>query len=599
MRVLITRPEREATTLAAALGQRGHDAVIAPLFQLQILSPPPDFTDALAACQGVLLTSANGARALAVASEQRSKPVVAVGDTTASTAEGLGFSNVASAAGDGAALAEMVRSRLTAGNGPLIHVSGVDVAGDLGALLAPSGFDVRRFALYEARAADRLPDTARAALQAHRVDAAAFFSPRAAELFARLTDEAGLAEACREVAAVAISAATAKPLVALPFKAVHVADRPTRQAVLDMIDRAAAAVVQETQPQQHAMSDTPTTPPATPPQPPAATNRGLGILGAFLAGVVASLVVLVGAVVSLPYWPEPARALWRGPPQTTGIGSAELARQQADAKARQDARSKADAEINTRLDELDKKVRAAATTAAQADRPPTSDPAIADLRGKIEALEKRPVANPDTDKDIAALKDEIAGLRNVSGAEQKAVAAARASAVIGIAARLSAALDSGLPFAADLALLAPLAKDDTKLAEISASLQPLAGAGVASREALAADFPAVARAVLADDLADDSFGERLLGKLKALVSLRRVGADVPGDSVEAKLARAEAALDAGDIAKAVETVKTLPPATTARAAASWLARAETHLSAQSAVDQLASHAVSLLGNAAQ
>ena len=49
MRVLITRPEREATTLAAALGQRGHSAVIAPLFRLALLHPPNDFAMALAA----------------------------------------------------------------------------------------------------------------------------------------------------------------------------------------------------------------------------------------------------------------------------------------------------------------------------------------------------------------------------------------------------------------------------------------------------------------------------------------------------------------------------------------------------------------------
>ena len=90
--------------------------------------------------------------------------------------------------------------------------------------------------------------------------------------------------------------------------------------------------------------------------------------------------------------------------------------------------------------------------------------------------------------------------------------------------------------------------------------------------------------------------ERLLGKLKGLVSLRRVGADVPGDSVEAKLARAEAALNAGDIAKAVELVKSLPPQTN-KATQAWLARADIHLAAQRAVDQIAGHAVALLGAA--
>ena len=43
MRVLITRPEREAVTLATALSQRGHVPVIAPLFRLEILHPPADF----------------------------------------------------------------------------------------------------------------------------------------------------------------------------------------------------------------------------------------------------------------------------------------------------------------------------------------------------------------------------------------------------------------------------------------------------------------------------------------------------------------------------------------------------------------------------
>ena len=154
MRVLITRPEREATALATALSQRGHVAVIAPLFRLDILHPPGDFAAALAACQAVLLTSANGARALAEASEQRSKPVFAVGDTTAATAEGLGFTAVTSAAGDGAALAELVAQRLDPKTGPLVHVSGADVAGEI----APEGFEVRRFALYEAREADALPE---------------------------------------------------------------------------------------------------------------------------------------------------------------------------------------------------------------------------------------------------------------------------------------------------------------------------------------------------------------------------------------------------------------------------------------------------------
>ena len=372
------------------------------------------------------------------------------------------------------------------------------------------------------------------------------------------------------------------------------------------------------------MSETPSLPPSAAPDPvpgpaPVVVKRGLGVVGAFVTGVVASVIVLAGALLSLPYWPDEARSMWRGAAITMPVVAtpAPVASAPAPAPAPVLDTAALDAakhELTARLDDLDKRMRGVAATAAQADHSGSSissDDAIAELRGKISELENRPGVTLDTEKDVAALKSDIASLRTalsdaadkakadasaLNTGEQKALAAARASAVIGIAARLSAALDSGLPFATDLGLLAPLAKDDAKLADIMAPLQPQAAAGVISRSALAAQFPAVAKSALADDVADDSFGERLLGKLRGLVSLRRVGADVPGDSVEAKLARAEAALNAGDIAKAVELVKSLPPQT-AKATEAWLARADIHLAAQHAVDQIAAHAVALLGAA--
>jgi uroporphyrinogen-III synthase len=628
MRVLITRPEREATTLATALSQRGHVPVIAPLFRLEILHPPADFAASLAACQAVLLTSANGARALAEASEQRGRPILAVGDTTATTAEGLGFTAVASAAGDGAALVELVRKRLDPKDGPLVHVCGADQALDLGAALSHDGFEVRRFVLYDARAEGALPDSARAALQARALDAATFFSPRAAAGFAALLSKAGLVDSVRDITAIAISPAALAPLAKLPFKATVAAARPTRQAVLDEIDRLAEAGVQG----QAIMSDTPSSPPPPlepPMPPPIQVRRGLSVFGAFVIGLVTAVIVLAGAVISLPFWPEQARVLWRGqaviPPAPTPALDLQSVQAAANAVANA-AVETARRDLTARLDDLEKRLRALSATAAE--KPAGSDPAVAELRGRVEALEGRPAAppttatpSPEADKEMAVLRAEIVTLhtalqaldQSVTGqreqtkalgdalgarnaGEQKALVAARASAVIGVAARLSAALDSGLPFATDLTLLAPLAQGDAKLTEIAASLQPYAQAGVASRAALAASFPAVAKAALADDVADDSFGERLLGKVRGIVSLRRVGDDVPGDSTEAKLARAEAALDAGDLAKAVGLVKSLPPQTN-KATQAWLARAEAHLAAKRAIDALAAHAISLLGAA--
>src|SRR5258708_40280947 len=111
MRVLIPRPEREAAALAPALGQRGHLAVIAPLLRLDIVRPPSDFAAALASAQAVLLTSANGARALAEASEQRSKRGPAGGETPAAPPPGAGLPHVTPAAAATAAPAQLGQPR--------------------------------------------------------------------------------------------------------------------------------------------------------------------------------------------------------------------------------------------------------------------------------------------------------------------------------------------------------------------------------------------------------------------------------------------------------------------------------------------------------
>lgn len=644
MRVLILRPEREATALAAALGERGHVPVIAPLFRLEFLHPPADFSAALATCQAVLLTSANGARALAEASEQRGRAIFAVGDTTASTAEGLGFSDVLSAAGDAAALVELVKARLKPADGPLLHVSGREVAGDLAEALQPAGFEVKRFTLYDAREETALPEPARAALEARAIDVATFFSPRAASTFASMVEDAGLAGVLRGVTAVAISPAALAPVAGLPFKAAIAAERPTRQAVLDEIDRLAVAPVQGEATMTDATAPRPDSvpeaePPSPPPPPPPVIRRGLGVIGAFVIGLVAAVIVLAGALISLPFWPVQLRDMWRGQAvvaaPTPGI---DLQALRADlAVVANTAVENARRDLTARLDDLEKRLRAVSATVAE--RPasaPTSaapDPALADLRGRVEALEKRPAeaapsaaappapaVDTEKEKEIAMLTREIATLRSSisaldqavatqrdqakalsdavgakSGSEQKALAAARAAAVIGVAARLSGSIEAGIPFSSDLNLLAPLIQGDAKLAEISSSLQPYAQAGVASRAALEAEFPGMAKAAMAEDLSDDSYGARLVGKLRGLVSLRRVG-DVPGDTTEAKLARAETALHAGDLAKAVDLVKSLP-AQTNKATASWLAKAEAHLAARRGLDQLAAYAVTLLGTA--
>ena len=232
MRLLLTRPRDDAEPLADELRRASHEVLIEPMLAIR---PLPHASLDLDGVQAVLLTSANGARALAAANARRDLSVCAVGDATARAARAAGFTDVASADGDVEALAELVRARLDPADGRLVHVAGSAVAGDLSSALGAAGFAVDRAVLYEARKATALSPACRAALQDGRLDGALFFSPRSAAAFVRLADAAGLAAACRRMSALCLSQAVADAAGVVPWRDISVAIRPTQADLLDLL----------------------------------------------------------------------------------------------------------------------------------------------------------------------------------------------------------------------------------------------------------------------------------------------------------------------------------------------------------------------------
>ena len=78
----------------------------------------------------------------------------------------------------------------------------------------------------------------------------------------------------------------------------------------------------------------------------------------------------------------------------------------------------------------------------------------------------------------------------------------------------------------------------------------------------------------------------MLARLSALVTIRPEGENAQGDDPLARLARAEARLNAGDVAAAVGELSALPAGPIADAAAPWLARARARLDAEAAIASL-------------
>lgn len=235
---LVTRPDPDAGPVLEALAARGVGGLAAPLMRIawrDVMAPELD------GVQTILFTSANGVRAYVRLSARRDRPVFAVGDATAAEARAAGFARVQSAGGDIHDLAALLARRCRPRDGALLHVAGSHVAGDLGALLAEAGLTVRRAVLYEAVAADRLPETAATALRTGRVTGVLFFSPRTAALFARLVVAAGLVQCLKPLTALCLSPAVASRLDGLGWRDVRVAPRPDMPALLALLDAAPAS----------------------------------------------------------------------------------------------------------------------------------------------------------------------------------------------------------------------------------------------------------------------------------------------------------------------------------------------------------------------
>jgi uroporphyrinogen-III synthase len=101
--VLVTRTAPGAHRTLGRLAQDGFDPISAITAEIQ--PRPVEWPDDVAA---LALTSPNGAVRAGELAPDKSLPVFAVGDATAEAAQTVGFSDVVSASGDGAALAALI-----------------------------------------------------------------------------------------------------------------------------------------------------------------------------------------------------------------------------------------------------------------------------------------------------------------------------------------------------------------------------------------------------------------------------------------------------------------------------------------------------------
>jgi uroporphyrinogen-III synthase len=233
VRLLLTRPQPDAARTAVALRALGHEPIVAPLFEIEILSHADLSAGSWTA---FLVTSANALRGLAGQAhrdEVRRVPVFTVGDRTAQAVRDAGFTAVTSASGDVNDLAALVAAHL---NPParLLYLTGEDRSGDLAGTLRARGFVVDMVVVYRAVVAETLPAQAAAALT-RGIDGVLHYSRRSAEAYVSTARGAGLLASALKPIHFCLSAQVAEPLAQAGAADIRIAPRPVEADLIGLI----------------------------------------------------------------------------------------------------------------------------------------------------------------------------------------------------------------------------------------------------------------------------------------------------------------------------------------------------------------------------
>jgi uroporphyrinogen-III synthase len=246
MAILVTRPQPDNETTAAALRARGFGVLLAPMLRFE---PVAFHDDSDARYGAVLVSSANALRAIEAqlaGSRLLTLPLFAVGERSAEAARHAGFRDVAVADGNAAALRDLivasVRAKTLKKASTLLYLAGADLAGDLAGELGERGFSVVTHTTYRMIPVQTLPQAAVDAFAANRIDAVLHYSRRSARAFLDAVRAAGVEISALAIPQCCISDAVASIVRDVGATQVLVARAPDESGLFEALDRALAAL---------------------------------------------------------------------------------------------------------------------------------------------------------------------------------------------------------------------------------------------------------------------------------------------------------------------------------------------------------------------
>jgi uroporphyrinogen-III synthase len=236
MRLIVTRPEPDATRTARALIRLGHEAILCPMLDI-VADPKTPIPER--PYQAIAVTSSNAVRALAGRTDgavSRDLPLFAVGDQTALEAKRAGFRHARSAGGALDDLIEYLSGELSPEDGPLLYAAGEAQAGDLAGRMQAQAYDVVTAIIYRMEARPELSGVARDALRAGTVDGVLVYSKRSAEALAGALRTGGLAPLAKNVVVFFLSGAASGPMAGMTTGRIMIAEEPNQISLFALIE---------------------------------------------------------------------------------------------------------------------------------------------------------------------------------------------------------------------------------------------------------------------------------------------------------------------------------------------------------------------------
>ncbi len=234
MRLLVTRPEADASAFAGELRSLGHDPVLQPLLEFHSL----DFdVRPLLAAERLIVSSGNGLRALrerGILKDIVGKPLYCVGEETAKRALSAGFETVLEVAETGEELA----AKIIASGGrdaTLVHVMGEHMAFDIAGALGRDGFPVQSVTVYSMEACRDFAPPVERMLKAGEIDGVILMSPRTAAIYVSLCHRHGITDCAKTPLYLCLSDNVAARLAPLEPHHVRVSGKPNRKALLELL----------------------------------------------------------------------------------------------------------------------------------------------------------------------------------------------------------------------------------------------------------------------------------------------------------------------------------------------------------------------------